>query len=353
MIILSALVLYLAYIYWKKYNDVTSDDNEENEENDPHKSNDPYKSRRNGQKMICNDNMCTLIRSGNPKLQTHPKTNPKINPRTNLQTHPKANPRTNIQTHPKAKPNPRPNQNINSPFIINTRPNSNPLGIDSDDNYQLTEGALNELDNAFDEYLQSKNRPHVFFDVGINKEIYGQIVFELFDDIVPYTVKNFLYMVENHYKGSIFHRIIKDFMIQGGDFINGDGTGSNSIYGKRFRDENFNLKHDSKHLLSMANSGPDTNGCQFFITLKPTPHLDNKHVVFGKVISDPNNTIEFLSNVIVNPNDRPVSDCVIYDCGIINNKIQNQKSETNIQTDLIEETDQSNIQTEDYDNEFE
>jgi peptidyl-prolyl isomerase H (cyclophilin H) len=127
-------------------------------------------------------------------------------------------------------------------------------------------------------------------------------------------------MVENNYKGSIFHRIIKDFVIQGGDFINGDGTGSACIYGNgnKFKDENFNLKHDSKYLLSMANSGPNTNGCQFFITLNKTPHLDNKHVVFGKVISDTNNVIEYLSNnVVVNPNDKPVTDCVIYDCGKI------------------------------------
>ena len=191
------------------------------------------------------------------------------------------------------------------------------------------------MDNAFDEYLQSKNRPHVFFDISINNEVDGRIIFELFDDVVPYTVKNFLYMVENHYKGSIFHRIIKDFMIQGGDYINGDGTGSNSLYGKRFKDENFHLKHDSKHLLSMANSGPDSNGCQFFITLNPTPHLDSKHVVFGKVISDPDNIINSLSNVIVNLNDKPATDCKIINCGILKNRTD--QIDQSVDTEFVNE----------------
>ena len=188
----------------------------------------------------------------------------------------------------------------------------------SNNNFDLTENALNQLDNVFDEYMQSKKRSHVYFDISNNNEIIGRITFELFDDIVPYTVKNFIYLINNHYKGSIFHRIIKDFVIQGGDFINGDGTGTKSIYGDTFDDENFNIKHDSKYLLSMANSGPNTNGCQFFITLNKLEHLDNKHVVFGKIMNESSkDIIEIMANTLVDENDRPLTDYIIEDCGII------------------------------------
>jgi peptidylprolyl isomerase len=107
----------------------------------------------------------------------------------------------------------------------------------------------------------------------------------MFDDVVPKTCKNFTELVRTQkYTKSKFHRIIPGFMIQGGDFTRGDGSGGESIYGKTFEDENFKLKHDSPGILSMANSGSDTNGSQFFITLAETPHLDGKHVVFGKVV---------------------------------------------------------------------
>ena len=112
---------------------------------------------------------------------------------------------------------------------------------------------------------------------------------ELFDKIVPLTCKNFRHIAKygvngKTYNNSIFHRVIKDFMLQGGDIINNNGSGSTSIYGQAFEDENFKIKHDKPGLLSMANSGPNTNGSQFFITTVPTPHLDGKHVVFGKVV---------------------------------------------------------------------
>jgi len=287
MIVLFALVIYLVYLYWSKYIDATKSDNDET-------LSDTNKEKKN--EIICKDNVCKLIQKPKQKIIKKRIINKQFRPDVD----------SNIFIN-----------NLDEP---NIQKNINPVLIESEDNYQLTEGALDQLDNVFNEYMQSKKRPHVFFDIGTNGEVVGRIIIELYDDVVPYTVNNFIHMVQNNYKNSIFHRIIKDFVIQGGDFINGDGTGSTSIYGDKFKDENFNLKHDSKYLLSMANSGPDTNGCQFFITLNKTPHLDGKHVVFGKVISDPNNVIDYLSNVIVNPNDRPATDCVIYDCGIIDTK---------------------------------
>ena len=159
----------------------------------------------------------------------------------------------------------------------------------------------------------------LFLTIGINGKPIGKIIVKLFDDIVPITCKNFRMLCMNSnnisYKGSPFHRIIKDFMIQGGDFTNEDGTGGISIYGENFKDENFNLKHDRPYLLSMANAGPNTNGSQFFITTNETPHLDGKHVVFGEVMEG-FKLIDYLNNVNTDENDRPIEDIRILDCGI-------------------------------------
>lgn len=170
------------------------------------------------------------------------------------------------------------------------------------------------------------NRPKVFFDISADGKPKGRVVFELYNDVVPKTAENFRALCTGekgasessgkqlHYKGSIFHRIIKDFMCQGGDFTHGSGIGGESIYGEKFEDENFQLTHDKPFLLSMANAGANTNGSQFFITTVPTPHLNGKHVVFGEVIQG-KSIVRQLERCDKGENDKPVEDWIISDCG--------------------------------------
>lgn len=168
--------------------------------------------------------------------------------------------------------------------------------------------------------------PQVFLDISIDGAPAGRLIFELFADVVPKTAENFRALCTGEkgmgrkgkpltYKGSSFHRIIPDFMCQGGDFTAGNGTGGESIYGGTFADENFQRKHDKSGLLSMANAGPGTNGSQFFITTTVTPWLDGKHVVFGELKEG----LEVLREMEArgSRSGKPAANVVIADCGEI------------------------------------
>jgi cyclophilin family peptidyl-prolyl cis-trans isomerase len=177
---------------------------------------------------------------------------------------------------------------------------------------------------------------HAFLTIAIGSSNVGTIDILLYEETVPRTVKNFIHHLKHNFKGTSFHRVIKGFMAQGGDYINGDGTGGESVYGKSFDDESFQHRHSDRGILSMANSGPNTNASQFFITFKETPHLDGKHVVFGRVIAG-EEVLRMIENVQTGSNNLPKLPITIVDCGI-----QSQESSELVKNEF--ECNQNNTQ---------
>lgn len=200
-----------------------------------------------------------------------------------------------------------------------------------------------------------------YMTIHVGSQPLGRLDLVLYDETVPKTVANFCHFLRGGSHGgylrSKFHRIIRGFMAQGGDFLNGDGTGSTSIYGPQFPDENFVHKHTQSGMLSMANSGKDTNGSQFFITFRPTPHLDGKHVVFGHVdlsTSSSRAVLKALEAVSTGVNDKPIQPVSIVECGVIEEKAPARAAADDDEIDLeAEEAAQEDPDPAEDDNEVE
>uniref|UniRef100_A0A8D8ZV91 peptidylprolyl isomerase n=1 Tax=Cacopsylla melanoneura TaxID=428564 RepID=A0A8D8ZV91_9HEMI len=192
-------------------------------------------------------------------------------------------------------------------------------------------------------------RPRCYFDVELSDIPLGRIVFELYSDICPITCENFRALCTGekgigkttgknlHYQNIVFHRVVRGFMIQSGDFSIGNGTGGESIYGGTFEDENFALKHDEPFLLSMANRGKDTNGSQFFITTQPAPHLDGIHVVFGHVVSG-QSVVTHIENLPVDKMSRPLQDVRVMRCNelMLKSKLKAAKEKRKVSSEESE-----------------
>ncbi|GFE54377.1 peptidyl-prolyl cis-trans isomerase H [Babesia ovis] len=175
------------------------------------------------------------------------------------------------------------------------------------------------------DYMTNPDNPVVFLDIQVGSHPIGRLKIELFADKVPRTAENFRQFCTGEfkhdscsvgYKGALFHKVVADCMVQGGDFVKGDGSGCLSIYGHSFADENFVLKHTRCGILSMSNTGPNSNGCQFNIVTKPCDWMDGKHVVFGCLIDDESILVlRKMESVTVGDNYRPKLPISIAQCG--------------------------------------
>ncbi|KAM4694140.1 putative inactive peptidyl-prolyl cis-trans isomerase-like 6 [Discoglossus pictus] len=180
-------------------------------------------------------------------------------------------------------------------------------------------------EDSYSKYLESTNHVFVYLDIAIQEKPVGRLVFELFTDLCPKTCENFKTLctgtagtsqsgLKLHYKDSLFHRLVKNGWIQGGDILSGKGNDGESIYGETFEDENYAVPHNNRGVLGMANKGRHSNGSQFYITLKATPFMDRHYVAFGKLIEG-GETLKKMED-IPTYNERPKLDCKITDSGI-------------------------------------
>ncbi|XP_075453711.1 putative inactive peptidyl-prolyl cis-trans isomerase-like 6 isoform X2 [Ascaphus truei] len=182
------------------------------------------------------------------------------------------------------------------------------------------------LECAWHHYLSEKKKHgFAYLDITIQEKPTGRLLFELFSDMCPKTCENFQTLctgaagnsqsgLKLHYKDSIFHRIVKNGWIQGGDILSGKGNGGESIFGETFEDENYAISHDKRGVLGMANKGRHSNGSQFYITLQATPYMDRTYVAFGQLIEG-NDVLQKIEDISTY-NERPKMDCRVTDCGI-------------------------------------